>query len=709
VRDDRKMGRLSNVRWKRLLLIGGLGSILGAVALVGVGYAMTDIPDPNASSTAATTRILYADGSEMGRVGTENRVPVDIQQVPVHVQRAVLAAEDRGFYTEPGISPKGIARALFTNVRGGGEIQQGGSTITQQYAKNAFLTNERSYSRKVKEAFIALKLSRTVEKDQILEDYLNTIYFGRQASGIEVASQAYFGVPVSELTVAQGAVLASSVRSPATLDPAKHPEDAKARWDYVLDGMVTKGWLDQAERDAQVYPAVLGIGEGPSAKNNDLSGPKGHVITAVLEELAAKGFDDGKGTVVTTTIRKPAQDAAIAAVQEVTGPTPTEADLQGALVSVQPGTGEIWAYYGGATGTGFDYANQGGGRQPGSSFKPYVLATALEKGMSLRTRLDGNSPKTFPGREDPVRNYGGADYGQVDLVTATQSSVNTAYFELGLEVGPAQVAETARAAGIKDVPLAGEDGSVNGSISLGSYEVHVLDQAVGFATFANKGIPAEPFFIRSVQDSEGDTVYEAEVKTGPPAFSEDVAADATVAMQAVVESGTARNARLAGNRPAAGKTGTSQENVDAWFVGYTPQLSTAVWLGYGERKTITIDGVDATGGGFSSKIWKAYTDVALQGEPVLKFPPRADVGKAAEVREPTATRAPSPRATQAPSPTPEPSPTASPSAEAPSPPPPPVVSEAPEPSPSPIINLPSTVPGRPSGRPSPSPSPSPSG
>jgi len=704
------MGRLSNVRWKRLLLIGGLGSVLGVVALVGVGYAMTDIPDPNASSTGTTTRILYSDGSELGRSGTENRVPVDIEQVPVHVQRAVLAAEDRGFYTEPGISPKGIARALFTNVRGGGEIQQGGSTITQQYAKNAFLTNERSYTRKVKEAFIALKLSRTVEKDQILENYLNTIYFGRQASGIEVASQTYFGVPASELTVAQGAVLASSVRSPATLDPVKHPEDAQDRWDYVLDGMVEKGWLDQAERDAQVYPAVLGIGEGPGAQNNDRSGPKGHVITAVLEELAARGFDNGKGSVVTTTIRREAQDAAVAAVQEVTGATPGGADLQGALVSVQPGTGEVWAYYGGATGTGFDYANQGIGRQPGSSFKPYVLATALEQGMSLRTRLDGNSPKDFPGREDPVRNYDGKDYGQVDLVTATQSSVNTAYFELGLEVGPADVAETARAAGIKDVPLAGDDGSVNGSIALGSYEVHVLDQAVGFATFANKGIPAEAFLIRSVQDGEGDMVYEAQPTTGLPAFSEDVAADATVAMQAVVQSGTARNARLAGNRPAAGKTGTSSLAVDAWFVGYTPQLSTAVWLGYGDPKTIEIDGVEASGGGFSAKIWKAYTDVALKGEPVLAFPPRADVGKAASVSEPTSTRSPEPRTSRAPTPSRAPSPTSSPQFRAPSPEPsPPPRTEAPEPSTPPIINLPSTVPGRPSPRPSASPAPSPTG
>ena len=178
------MSRLGNVNWPRTLLLVGGGSFVGLLVLVGIGYAATDIPDVNESATATTTRILYADGSELGRSGTENRVPVEITAIPIHVQRAVLAAEDRGFYTEPGISPKGIARALFTNVRGGGSIQQGGSTITQQYAKNAFLSQERTYTRKVKEAFIALKLSRSVEKDQILEDYLNTIYFGRQAAGI---------------------------------------------------------------------------------------------------------------------------------------------------------------------------------------------------------------------------------------------------------------------------------------------------------------------------------------------------------------------------------------------------------------------------------------------------------------------------------------------------------------------------------------------
>jgi membrane peptidoglycan carboxypeptidase len=604
---------------------------------------------------ATATRILYEDRSELGRVGEQNRIPVRLDAVPEDVQRAVLAAEDRDHYTNPGISPRGIGRALFANVRGGG-IEQGGSSITQQYAKNAFLTQDRTFRRKVQEVFIALKMSRTVSKDQILEDYLNTIYFGRQASGIEVAAQSYFGIPASQLTVAQGAVLASSVKSPALLDPVEHPERARERWEYVLDGMVTKGWLTQEERDAQVYPEVLPVGAGN--RNNDRSGPKGHIITAVLDELAVRGFGEDRlaegGLVVQTTIRKQAQDAAVAAVQGLTGPAPADEALQGALVSVAPGTGEVIAYYGGASGTGFDLAGQGAGRQPGSSFKPYVLAAALEQGISLRSTFDGNSPKDFPGVEKPIRNFGDVDYGRVDLVESTQRSVNTAYYELGLEVGPSAVADLARRAGIpEDVPLVSPDGATNGGIALGGYEVHVIDQAVGFATFANKGVPARPYFVQNVQDRDGKVVYTAQVETGDRAFSEDTAADATFAMQSVVQRGTGRGARLADGRPAAGKSGTSSENRDAWFVGYTPQLSTAVWIGYKTPQTIVIDDVEVTGGGFASPIWKAYTDGALAGQPVLEFPEPVYAGRRVGRQDAPSPR-PRPSRTAEPSPTPTP-------------------------------------------------------
>jgi membrane peptidoglycan carboxypeptidase len=429
------------------------GGFLLALLGVSVAYARTDIPLPDEETTAGVTRILYSDGSELGRVGGQNRILVPLDKVPGDVREAVLAAEDRGFYTEPGISPRGIVRALFTNVRGGGDIQQGGSTITQQYAKNAFLSSERTYTRKVKEIFIALKMTREKPKDQILEDYLNTIYFGRGAYGVEVAASTFFDKPAEQLTVAEGAVLAATIRSPSNYDPETQPERARDRWEYVLDGMVEKGWLDGSERASIEYPVVRPAAEAD--KNNDLSGPKGHVMKKALAELevelAERGLEGAaaSGLDVTTTISRAAQDAAVAAVQEVIGDGSDEAALKGALVSVDPRTGAIAAYYGGGgTGTGFDYAGQGVGRQPGSSFKPFVLAAALKEGISLRSTFDGNSPKKFKGVTEPVDNFGDRDFGRVDLMKATANSVNTAYFELGLKVGPKKVAELAKAAGI---------------------------------------------------------------------------------------------------------------------------------------------------------------------------------------------------------------------------------------------------------------------
>jgi membrane peptidoglycan carboxypeptidase len=701
------MGRVN--RWRQLSLrakiLSGVAGFFLLIFLLGViGYLLTDLPAPNGTNQASSIR--YSDGSEIGRVGAENRKLVSLNDVSDPAQKAVLAAEDRGFYSEPGISPRGIFRALVANLKGGG-VQQGGSTITQQYAKNAYLSHERTFTRKVKEFFISLKLAHKLSKDQILENYLNTIYFGRGAAGIEVASNTYFNKHAKDLTVAEGAVLAASIRSPAAYDPTRHATRAKGRWNYVLDGMVKKGWLTKQERAGLKYPTVLEPGKGGGARTNDRSGPNGFILDHVEEELAQHGFTEDRlaqgGYVVQTTIRKQAQDAAVAAMKVIPDAKPGDkAAVQGALVGIVPGTGEVYAYYGGRDGNkGFDYGSSGRGVQPGSSFKPYTLAAALDQGIGLGTRVDGSSPQTFAGQV--VHNdVGDPPLGQIDLVKATELSVNTAYYNLAKKVGVNNIADVAHRAGIPEGDTLKDDQGGRGlGITLGVYPVHVIDQANGYATFANNGVAAKPFFVKSVRDRDNNTVYGVK-QVNSRAFGADVAADATYALQQVVNSGTGTRAQLAG-RPAAGKTGTTSENKNAWFCGYTPQLSAAVWIGRANGdplKGVLGSTGGVYGGTVPAGIWKQFMEGALQGQDVKQFPPRANVGRNASIG--TGSTSPTP-ASATPSPSPQPTALLSPPAVGPSPSQPPP-STGPSPSQAPP---PSQSPG-PDGPPSPVPSPAPS-
>ncbi|MCU1590409.1 MAG: glycosyl transferase, family 51 [Frankiales bacterium] len=662
---DEKSGHDGRVnRWRqwslRKKILSGAGAFGLLLVLLGVlGYVLTDLPQPSQSATNQASSIRYSDGSEIGRVGTDNRKLVPLSEVSDPAQKAVLAAEDRGFYSEPGISPRGIFRALVANLKGG-SVQQGGSTITQQYAKNAYLTQQRTFSRKIKEFFISLKLAHKLSKNQILENYLNTIYFGRGASGIEVAARTYFNKPAKDLTVAEGAVLAASIRSPAGYDPARHRSRAEARWNYVLDGMVKKGWLSKSERAGITYPKVLAIGEGGS-KANDRSGPNGFVLDQVEEELARHGFTEDRlaagGYVVQTTIRRHAQEAAIAAMKAL--PDPKLGDksaVQGALVAVHPGSGEVYAYYGGRNGNkGFDYASSGKGVQPGSSFKPFTLATALDQGIGLGTRVDGSSPQTIGGQL--VHNdEGDPSFGQIDLVTATQYSVNTAYYNLAKKVGVDSIADVAHRAGIPDGDTLRDEqtGGRGLGITLGIYPVHVIDQAAAYATFAGKGEAAKPFFVKTVTDRDKNRVYSAK-QVNNRAFSADVAADATYAMQQVVKGGTGTRAQLNG-RPTAGKTGTTSENRNAWFCGFTPQLAAAVWVGRGDGsplKGVLGSSRGIYGGTVPAEIWKAFMDAALQGQPVMDFPPKANVGRNVDTSSgPSGSFSPAPTTSSSPSPLP---------------------------------------------------------
>ncbi len=637
--------------WRQILLILGLGFLLG-VSAIGVGYAATDIPQPNDLASAQTTIVYFDNGkTEIGRFGEQNRIIIPLSQVPKHVRDAVLAAEDRTFYENRGISPTGIARAFWSNLRG--NSTQGGSTITQQYAKNAYLSQERTYTRKVKEFFIAVKLARRDDKDKILQDYLNTIYFGRGAYGIETAAQTYFDKPAKELTVEEGAVLAAVIRSPANYDPVKDKAALANRFDYVLDGMVTKKWLPADKRRGLQVPPLA-----------DPKKPKGgsnfYLLDAVRKELKVKGFTDQDidlgGLRVTSTFDRKAQRSAVRAVRQEK-PTENARNVHIGLSAVEPGTGAVLAMYGGPRAGELNQATQAR-VQPGSAFKPFALAAALEDGVSLKSRFQGNSPLELPGTAKAINNEFDRDYGStVDLVKATEDSINTAYVDLTLEIGPRLVREAAVAAGVPDDTPGLNSNAV---ITLGTASVRNIDMANGYATFASGGDVAQTYVIAEVTGANGGTRYKANPKSSR-AFDEDTVADVDYALSQVVKNGTGSEARSLG-RPAAGKTGTAALRPDtttsAWFVGYTPQLAAAVSIYKGTGKA-DLDGVGGLstffGGEYPARIWTAFMTGALQGKKVLEFPQPAYGG---EVINPQPTFTPAPtQSSETPSETLTPSPT----------------------------------------------------
>ena len=606
--------------------IGG-GFVLASYLFV-YSYYTVKIPDPNAYVNSQATVIEYADGSTIGRIGAEDRTSVPLATIPMNVRHAIMAAEDRNFYSERAFSPTGIMRALYHDLMGGS--LQGGSTITQQYAKTAFLTPQRSIQRKIKEIVIAVKLEQQQSKDQILENYLNTIYFGRGAYGVQTASQVFFNKDVNQLSVSQAAVLASVLNAPGYYDPANGPSYAKRlkdRWKYVLDGMVKAHWLTAKEEARMSFPLIQ-----PRVSSGSLAGPKGYVISWVENQLQGLGFSQDQlmqgGLVVKTTLVKKDQEAAVDAVAKRT-PADPKGNLRVALVSIKPGTGEVVAMYGGQDYLKSQLNNATQAiTEAGSSFKPFTLVAALQQGISLHSLWNGTSPQVFydPGSQSPypVFNYGNEQFPNVNLLDATANSVNTVFVPLAIKVGPQDVINVARAAGIPDsVAMVASP-----SVTLGVASPHVIDVAAAYATFAAQGIYAKPYIVSEVLGSNQGVLYQAQPQS-QQVFASDVMADLTSALQTVTARGTAAVAIADLGRPSAGKTGTTTDNASAWFNGYTPQLATTVAL-FRDNATQSLNGIGGlnavTGGSFPAKIWDVYTKEALSGEPIVDFPAPANIG-----------------------------------------------------------------------------------
>jgi len=609
------------------IFVGGIGFVAGSILFV-LAYFTVDIPNPNDFVNTQSTIIQYSNGSEIGRIGAQNRTIVPLAKMPLHLRQAVLAAENRNFYSEYAFSVSGFARAIVENIRTLGR-GGGGSTITQQYAKTAFLTQERTITRKIKELVIAIKLENQLSKDQILENYLNTIYFGRGSYGVETAAQQYFNRSAKQLNLAQSVVIASVLNSPGYYDPQygkANVERLKNRFQYVLSQMEKAGWITAAQAKSTKIPTIM-----PGTSEGWLSGPKGYLIEMVRAELVKRGFSDDQlmkgGLIVKTTFDQKAQTAAIGAVAAMT-PAKSPDNLHVGLVAIRPGTGEIIALYGGK-----DYVK----RQlndatqsialAGSTFKPFALAAALESGIPLTSMWNGDTPQTFDDAGKPyiVNNYGEEGWGQVDLITATAHSINTVYVPLGIKAGPDKVVDVARRAGIPETVAM----MPTPSVVLGAASPHVIDVANAYATFAANGVYAAPWFISEVSGSNGGVLYQAASPSPNTVFSKDVMADLTYGLQAVVKNGTATYGTAGLGRPAAGKTGTSEQNASAWFSGYTPQLAASVAM-FRDDATQTLNGIgglnSVTGGTFPAKIWTYFMKGALQGQPVLSFPAPVHIG-----------------------------------------------------------------------------------
>ncbi|POG48992.1 penicillin-binding protein [Streptomyces sp. ZL-24] len=686
-RASRRAAKSGGIRrlftWKKLL-----GTFFGIV-LLGMGaflalYLYVPVPAPNALAERQSNVYQYSDGTVLARSNNGvNRQIVDLAQVPTEVQRTFVAAENKTFYKDQGVDLKGTTRGLINTLSGKGK--QGGSTITQQYVKNYYLTQDPTISRKLRELVISLKVDQKQSKEQILAGYINTAYYGRGASGIQAASQAYYGVDAKDLNVSQGAYLASLLQAPSQYDWATATDTGKRlvkeRWAYTLRNMVEMGWLTEAERAKQEFP----VPDKPKPAQG-MEGQTGYLVEAVNKELDKQGISaedrEAGGWTFTLTIDKKRQQQLEKSVKkELESQLDREgnkidATVQAGATSVDPKTGKVLAMYGGEdyvkhyvnNATRQDY-------QPASTFKPLVLAAALENEaktqdgslIGLNTIYDGTSKRPVVGSDTPFnpQNEDDRSYGPISVQKAMNSSVNSVFAQMIVDVTPAATKKTALALGVPD-----KNFPERPAVTLGTMNASTWDMAGVYATLDNHGRKVTPHILQSAEHRARTVKPEAPRKQ--QVISRASADTVTSALKGVVQSGSGRAANTSAYQ-AAGKTGTSEENKSAWFAGYTPELTTVVAL-FGESPqggrqvslTGTANSGRANGGGFPARIWADYTLGALDGGSNATFDLQDVERGEVPPPPPSPTTTPSEEPTPSEKPTPSETPSKTPPSETPS-------------------------------------------
>ncbi len=668
--------------WKKALAIvlGGVGAVIVAAAtFLGVSYAGTPIPtDVSALALQQSSTVYFSNGkSVVGTFGTTNRQVLTSNQIPAQLKNAVVAAEDRNFYNEGGISPTGIMRALYDNITGSGSSLQGGSTITQQFVRNYYanIGTQQTISRKLKEIFVAIKLARQKSKDWILTQYLNTVYFGNGAYGVEAAAETFFGKHAGQLNVSQDAMIAAMLNAPGAFDPTPGSpgyQPLVARWQYVLQGMVTMGKLTQREASAQKFPKVVST----QPNSSGWTGYNGYIMQAVYNELyytdhVSKELIDNGGLHIVTTFSKPMMDALYATVNDSKklmrasgAPLPSYAHV-GAVLE-QPGTGAIVAMYSGPSYSEptryclkihcqVDMA-LGAREQVGSSFKPYVLATARAQGMNVKTSiLDGTSPLCVPGDQYsqqyavpasgigqgacPTTPYGWHAFsndagdtgvgGPQSVVYSTAHSLNTAYTDLTHRVGTQNVINMAKSFGVDTGSFQNGGSGLQDmvgqvGIALGTAALSVGEQASTFATLAADGQYVTPHVIQQI--TQGTNLITPKL-TRRQALTPAEAADVNYPLSFVTQAGgTGTNAAMSDGRPIIGKTGTTSSGQSAFFLGAIPQYSLAVGMFTDQQNSSTtgeslngVGGLPGYGGNWPAMIWHSFAEKEFARLPIQNF------------------------------------------------------------------------------------------